>query len=248
MSRYVINLGWEDVPHLTEEDKKEILAGILPYEHDAVIHGRPQLGSGAIYPVPESDITVQPFRIPDNWPRAYGLDVGWKKTAAVFGAYCKKEDCWYLYSEYYRGYAEPSVHADNIKAKGTWIPGVVDCHSDRRGEAGSTELSILYDRFGLNLSLAKNGPHTLEPSLLEVYQRLSSGRLKVFANLSNWFSEFRTYRKDMDGRVVKQEDHLMDATRYLVMMGEQVMEVPPLEEDEVKPHPAVQGRSNLTGY
>ena len=52
----------------------------------------------------------------------------------------------------------------------------------------------------------------------------------------------------MDGRVVKQEDHLMDATRYLVMMGEQVMEVPPLEEDEVKPHPAVQGRSNLTGY
>ena len=46
-------------------------------------------GSGqhlAVYPVPESDLIVQPFKIPAHWPRAYGLDVGWRGTAAIWGA------------------------------------------------------------------------------------------------------------------------------------------------------------------
>ena len=44
---------------------------------------------------------------------------------------------------------------------------------------------------------------------------MSTGRLKVFRSLSGWLKEFRLYRRDQDGRVVKQDDHLMDATRYL---------------------------------
>ena len=48
---------------------------------------------------------------------------------------------------------------------------------------------------------------------------MSSGRLKVFSNLANWINEYRTYRRDDKGRVIKNDDHLMDATRYLVMSG-----------------------------
>jgi hypothetical protein len=46
-----------------------------------------------------------------------------------------------------------------------------------------------------------------------------SGRLKAFTSLSNWYSEFRLYRRDQEGRVVKEHDHLMDAMRYLIMSG-----------------------------
>jgi hypothetical protein len=35
--------------------------------------------------------------------------------------------------------------------------------------------------------------------------------------MSNWLFEFRLYRRDESGRIIKKDDHLMDATRYLVM-------------------------------
>ena len=46
-----------------------------------------------------------------------------------------------------------------------------------------------------------------------------SGRLKAFTSLSNWYSEFRLYRRDQDGRIVKEHDHLMDGMRYLIASG-----------------------------
>ena len=247
MSKWVVNLSWDEAPHLSAKDKQEMLAGYSPHERDARSKGLPQLGAGAIYPVPESDIVVRPFEIPEEWEIAYGMDVGWKKTAAIWGAYNKKEDTWYLYSEYYRGYAEPSVHADGIRARGTWINGVIDPAS--RGGSQKDGVSLLdeYMKLGLELSLANN---SVEPGLLDVFQRVSTGRLKVFSTLQNWLAEYRIYRRDDKGKVVKDRDHLMDATRYLMMSGFNVMSVkPPEEEDEVG-HIAINalGRSEICGY
>jgi hypothetical protein len=69
---------------------------------------------------------------------------------------------------------------------------------------------------GLKLSLADNA---VEAGLHEVLQRMTTGRLKVFRNLGGWLGEYRIYRRDDKGKVVKKFDHLMDATRYLVMSG-----------------------------
>ena len=46
-----------------------------------------------------------------------------------------------------------------------------------------------------------------------------SGRLKVQEHLHHWRSEFRKYHRDEQGKIVKANDHLMDATRYLVVSG-----------------------------
>jgi len=50
---------------------------------------------------------------------------------------------------------------------------------------------------------------------------LVSGRLKVMASLTNWFREFRKYHRvdQGSGKMVKRDDHLMDATRYLIISG-----------------------------
>ena len=79
------------------------------------------LGAGAIYPVPASDIVIPDFEIPAHWPRAYGLDVGWNRMAAVWAALDRDSDVLYLYSEHYVGKAEPSVHAGAVQARGKWI-------------------------------------------------------------------------------------------------------------------------------
>ena len=47
--------------------------------------------------------------------------------------------------------------------------------------------------------------------------RMESGRFKLFKHLNDWFDEFRPYHRK-DGRVHKEGDDLMSATRYAVMM------------------------------
>lgn len=248
MSRFLLNLTWADAPHISEEDKKEILAGCMPHERDAVSKGIPSMGSGLIYPVPEEDIICEPFRLPPHWPRAYALDVGWHKTAAIFGAYDKKEDTWYLYSEYYRGYAEPSIHADAIKKRGLWMQGVIDPAARGRSTSDGKTMMGLYTGYGLTLYTANN---SVETGLLEVYQRLSTGRLKVFKYLQNWLREFRTYRYADQGRVaMKQDDHLMDTTRYLMLSGQKVLQYEPSEDSgqEQYYYSGRSGSGNCTGY
>lgn len=212
----MVAASWADAPHLTEKDKADLLSAYPPHQRDARTQGIPALGSGAIYPVPESDFLIEPFILPIHWPRAYGFDVGWNKTAGIFGAYNIDEDILYLYREYYRGQAEPSIHASGMQAAGNWIPGVIDPASRGRGQRDGEQLYKNYQDLGLKISLAENG---VEAGLFDVYQRLSTGRMKVFSHLQNWLAEYRVYRRDDHGKIVKEFDHLMDATRYLVVSG-----------------------------
>jgi hypothetical protein len=82
---------------------------------------------------------------------------------------------------------------------------------------------------GLFLDVA---PNAVESGLLEVWRLLSTGQLKVFKSCKPWIEEFRLYRRDLKGRVVKQNDHLMDATRYAILSGVQWLSIEPLAEQE----------------
>ena len=214
---YVVNATWDDVPHLSEEAKAVLRAGIPPYQLDARSRGIPALGAGVIYPVPEDDYLVDPFEIPPYFRRAYGMDVGWKRTAAVWGAYDADNGIWYLYAEHYRGQAEPPIHAAAIRERGEWVPGVLDPAARGRGQRDGQ--SLLSNYLDLGLSLSKANP-AVTAGLDTVWMLLSTGRLKIFRGiLANWLREVRVYRRDEKGAVIKENDHLMDATRYLIMSG-----------------------------
>lgn len=216
--KFTVNAGWDHVPHLSEEQKKEELDRIQPFQRQARSKGIPTLGAGAIYPVPEEVVLCDPFPIPDYFPQCYSLDVGWNRTAALWGALDPNTDIAYLYSEHYRGEAEPPIHAAAIRARGPWIPGVIDPAARGRGQRDGERLMKVYQDLGLDtLTVANNG---LESGIYEVWIRLTTGRLKVFRTLSNWTAEFRFYQRDEKGRVKDgQADHLMDDTRYLVVSG-----------------------------
>lgn len=217
MSKVVTMAGWGDVPHLSEAVKADLLSSIPPFQREARSKGIPQLGSGAIYPVAEEDIVVDPFQMPSYWPRSYGLDVGWNRTAAIFCAHDRETDTAYAYHEHYRGQAEPSVHAAGIRAvAGDWMQGVIDPASRGRGQKDGEQLLQNYQDLGLLLSIAQNG---VEAGLFDVWQRLSTGRLKVFKTMQNFLGEYRLYRRDEKGAVVKKNDHLCDALRYWCVSG-----------------------------
>ena len=87
--------------------------------------------------------------------------------------------------------------------------------------------------------------NAVEAGIHAIYRRLTSGRLKVFRTCTSWLSEVRLYRRDEKGKIIKERDHLMDATRYLVMTGMARGETPPRPEQF---EDAVHGRNVLTGY
>ena len=67
--------------------------------------------------------------------------------------------------------------------------------------------------------------------------------LKAFSSLSNWYSEFRMYRRDQDGRVVKEFDHLLVAMRYLILSGRDRMTTQPR-----KPEPQLFPRKKASDW
>ncbi len=224
MSKFVTNIAWSDVPHLTEKMKASMRSGVMPYQLEAREKGVPVLGAGAIYPVTESDLVVEPFPIPPHWAKFYALDVGWNRTAALFGALDRDSDIIYWYSEHYMAHEKPPVHADAIKARGAWIPGVIDPAARGRSQADGEKLYAQYLAQGLTLSIANNA---VESGIYKVWERKSAGLLKVFSTCKNYLFEHRIYRRDDKGKVVKSNDHLMDCERYGVVSGPAIAKATP---------------------
>ena len=245
MTRFCVQATWDDVPHLDEKTKAELIAGMPPHMRDARTKGIPMLGAGAIYPIPEEAIVVEPFDLPKWWPRAYALDVGWNRTAALWGAWERESDIVYLYSEHYVGQSPPAVHSAAISARGVWITGAIDPAAAGANQKDGTRLIEEYRALGLRLVEADNA---VESGIHACYQRFSTGRLKVFSTLRNFRAEYRIYRRDEKGKIVKENDHLMDCCKYLINTGMRHASVEPSEEEDGKDVSAWRTRSKVTGY
>lgn len=216
VGKHVTTATWDDVVHLDEDAKRELLASIPPYQRDARSKGIPALGAGAIYAVQEEQVFCDPFELPRHWKRCFGLDVGWSRTAAVWGAIDPESNILYLYSEHYLGEAVPSTHAAAIRARGEWIPGVIDPASRGRTQDDGNQLMQNYIDLGLDVEKANNN---VESAIWEILEALQQGRIKVFNTLINFRREYRSYNRDEKGKIVKSNDHLLDAFRYLWNSG-----------------------------
>jgi Iap family predicted aminopeptidase len=73
LSKYVVQAGWKDVPHLDEQEKRKLAANTPPYQIKARTEGEPALGAGAVYPMTsqKSWCRISPFpntgRGPTGW-------------------------------------------------------------------------------------------------------------------------------------------------------------------------------------
>jgi len=216
--KYVVRCGWDDVPHLSASDKAILLASIPPWARDARTRGIPQMGSGAIYPIPLGEVSVARFEIPKHWKRFAGMDVG-NKTAALWFAISPDNGTLYAYHEYYREGELPAVHAQGICLPGTYVPICIDSAAHARSQIDGENLFRLYKELGLVLH---NANKSVETGLYTVWELLASGRLKFFDDLKKLAEEYQIYRKDEKGRVVKERDHLMDCLRYAIMTGREL--------------------------
>lgn len=238
MSRYVCNIVWDDVPHLSKSEKDELYAAIPAYQRGARTKGLPILGSGLVYPFDEERMKVDPLgTIPAEWPRAFGLDsdAGAGFTAIVWLAWDRESDCVYLTHCYKSDSRSKADHVEALKAKGTkkqplWIPGVGDAKALVVTEHDSEQVIALYRKAGVDINYPDKA---VEAGIQDIYDRMLTGRFKVWSTCSEWFSEFRQYHRK-DGKIVKVNDHLLDATRYGVRSGLTRAKTRPPEEEPVE--------------
>jgi phage terminase large subunit-like protein len=218
--RHII-IGWDDVPHLTEEDKRNMSTGLLPHEIEARRTGLPSMARGLIYPFQDSQILVKPFELESHWPGFIGLDVGYTApTAGGLLRYDPMARVTYLVAEHYETQRLTAFHASAIKNRFGNFPIRIDPNANRRERDGETIIKEYKDEFGEAWEV-KNANNRVTAGISKLYSAMATGRFKVFNTCRNWISEWRNYTwaegarsEEGNPEPVKKDDHLMDATRY----------------------------------
>jgi hypothetical protein len=222
MARHVAFMTIDDVDHYTAEQRGRIVAEFLPHEREARARGIPVLGSGRVFPVPEESIRCEPMPIPPHWVQINGLDFGWDHPfGAVNCAWDRDADVFYVLKEYREREATPVIHAAAVRPWGDGIPCAWPHDGLQHDKGSGNELARTYATHGLNMlperATFEDGSNGVEAGVLEMLERMQTGRWKVFSTCGAWFGEFRLYHRE-EGRIVKINDDLLSASRYAYMM------------------------------
>lgn len=220
--RHITTMTIDDAEHYSPEERARIVAAYPAHEREARAKGIPVLGSGRIFPVAEEAILIDPLRPAPHWPALGALDFGWDHPFAAVKLYWDRDaDIVYVAQAYRAREQTPILHAGALRDWGSWLPWAWP-HDGLQHDKGSGEqLAEQYRRQGLRMleerAQFEDGTNGVEAGLMLMLDRMQTGRLKVFRTLTEWVEEFRLYHRK-DGKVVKERDDLMSATRYGLMM------------------------------
>src|SRR5499433_3885212 len=191
--------------------RRRLPASYAPHEREARTKGVPTLGSGRIFPIAEEMIACEQPEFPRHWPRIGGMDFGWDHPfAAVELVWDRDTDTVYVTKCYRVREATPVIHAAALKLWGKDLPWAWPRDGRRETlEGAGKPLADQYRAQGLEMlhqhAQFEDGSVSVEAGLQDMLIRMESGRFKVLK-----------HRKD--GKVHKEGDDLMSATRYAVMM------------------------------
>jgi phage terminase large subunit-like protein len=221
--RSVTTMIIDDAEHFSDEERARIIASYPAHEREARTKGIPTLGSGRIFPISEEMLAIEHREFPKHWPRIGGMDFGWDHPfAAVELVWDRDTDTVYVARCYRIREATPIVHAAALRPWGKELPWAWPRDGRRETlEGAGIALAKQYEAQGLNMlgvhAQFQDKSVSVEAGIADMLIRMETGRFKVFKHLNDWFEEFRLYHRK-DGRVHKEGDDLMSASRYAVTM------------------------------
>lgn len=224
--RHDTNMTIMDALHIAPQERQRIIDSYPAHEREARINGTPMLGSGRIFPIAESEISIKPFNpldMPWYWMEIAGIDFGWDHpTAAAKLLYDPQGDVVYLTNVYKRREATPLIHAAALKPWGKEIWWAWPHDGLQHDKGSGVQLKEQYQQQGLKMLGEKatfddERSNGVEAGIAEMLMRMESGRFKVFSHLTEFFEEFRLYHRK-EGKVVKEYDDVICAVRHAIMM------------------------------
>lgn len=225
--RGVTHMTIDDAKHIPEAERAKIVAGYLPHEREARAKGIPLLGSGRIFTTLEADFVVPPFPLPTHWRYIWGTDFGIDHPfAAALLAIDMDKDTIYVVHCIRRSDATPLLHTQAMKpccnGRGALVPMAwpQDGWQRKEFEGALKPTSMIYRKYGQKVcdshATFADGTNSTWAGLLEMRVRLADGRLKVFADQTQFLEEYREYHMK-DGQIVKKRDDIMSAVRVGIM-------------------------------
>jgi phage terminase large subunit-like protein len=223
---FYVTAGWDDAPHMLEEDKEMIRKQYKSHQIDARTKGIPMMGEGRIIKASESDYVISPIPIPTHWSRIKGIDFGIAHPCATVElAHDRDNDIVYIIKSWKKTDQTLGDHAQQINAADDWIPVAWPHDGEKRdANSGLQFHRLMRDKYRVNmLSMsARYDPETggaqpQWPVIEDVNERLDSGRLKVFSTCQDWIKEARSYHQK-GGVIVAKKDDALKASFYGLMM------------------------------
>ncbi|MGA8696746.1 MAG: DNA packaging protein, partial [Xanthobacteraceae bacterium] len=155
--------------------------------------------------------------------RIGGMDFGYEHCfAAVELVWDRDTDTVYVSRCYRVNHSTPIEHAAALRSWGKSLVWSWPRDGKRETlEGAGIALAQQYEAQGLTMlhehAQFEDKSVSVEAGIMKMLDMMKSGRFKVFKEHNDWWSEFRLYHRE-DGKVHKDFDDLMCATRYALMM------------------------------
>jgi len=236
---FIFHAGWDDAPHLTEETKKELLAGLPEFEIPMRTKGIPSKGSGAIFPIDDSAIRIPAQEPKEHWNVMCAVDFGKTRDPSVVMFGYKDDDGNYvIYDEYYLD-KDRSVNAIAAVIRNSITPNIPvivphDGNSSIEGLGNETRANLLRE-LGCNVPMGTfcNPPfirnkitNTAEKNIGKegglhwMNYGFKQGFIKVTENCVNFFKQKQSYFwTTKGGKTIPKDgnDDTIDCSRYLLL-------------------------------
>jgi Terminase large subunit, T4likevirus-type, N-terminal len=219
--QYLLNVGWDDAPHLSQAMKEHLLSTIPPHLILAKSKGIPTFGEHKVFKIPEADIMIDPFPIPNHFKILTGVDFGFAHPfAACFCALDMDRGITYIFDGWEMTNGEPAVHSGRINHQFPKIRIVYPHDGDSHEKSGMT-IKSQYTDAGANMyALFKNddGTNHIWPGLMQMDAAFKNGTIKVFSTVTPFWISYRKFRTNPNnGKLQEHGKDFMDAARYCVV-------------------------------
>lgn len=223
-SRAHVIMTFEEVSHLTDEQRKEIWDSYPAHMREARTRGVPMAGEGMVFSVAEDTLKEPRIdNVPIHWAKIWGVDFGIAHPfAAVLLAWDKDYDTIHVLHTIRMSDGNAIMHGHALRQIAAAVPVAWPQDGTQRDKGSGEQLADIYRRQGKLPMLGTHATHadgsvSTEAGVMEMETRMQTGRLKVADHLGHWFEEFRGYHRK-EGQIVKEHDDIMSATRIGLMM------------------------------
>lgn len=193
------------------------------------IYGSFEYAEGLVYPTFAEHI-VDPFEIPANWKRMFGVDFGLRDPTVMLGiAIDPVKGIAYIYDEHYEAEKPVNYHAEKMRKMVDKVPaGMINgqivadpAGKTRRGTNGRSYFGH-YAEYGLWFKEAINN---IESGVMKVFTYLSMNKMKIMSNCVYTIKEGREYKyqdntmdlqKNRGEKPMDSNNHAMDTLRYII--------------------------------
>ena len=165
--------------------------------------------------------------------RVGGIDYGWNHPFVALAAVLDHDGVLWVWFEHYASFMTLPQHAPRLPKDGTrW-------YADPASPAHTAELNAGGHLVHPCVHLKVSGRDPIDDGINKVSERIRTGRIRVHRSCQNLLRESGLYVFGPNGKPVDEDNHAMDALRYMVVgldrgRAVQVPRRPPPTEAEIE--------------